>query len=363
VRLAVTAVFFLNGAAFASWYARLPPIQDDLDLGPGLVGIALLGAPIGLLCAQPAVGAVIARRGSRPLLVLSPLAFLSVALPALAVDVVTLLLAVVVVGALNGALDIAMNAQGVAVERAIGRRMFTSLHAAFSFGALAGALLAAAAAGAGVDPLPHLLAVAAGSAVVAAALRPRFLRDDADADAAAPRFARPSRRLAALGAVAFCALIAEGAVFDWSAIFLAGPAGASPGTAPLALAAFSLTMGVGRLAGDPLAERLGSRAVATGGLGLAATGLGLALLAAAPAPSAAGFAVMGIGLAAVFPLALRAAGSGPDLAAVSTLGYTGLLAGPPLIGLVAEGVGLRAALGLIVALCAVAALLARRLPE
>ncbi|MGH2763649.1 MAG: MFS transporter, partial [Thermoleophilaceae bacterium] len=256
-RLAVTAIFFLNGAAFASWYARLSAIQDDLGLGPGLVGLALLGAPLGLLVAQPAVGGVIARRGSRPLLLLAPLIMLTVVLPAVAVSFATLLLAVVVVGAANGALDIAMNAQGVAVERATRTRLFTSLHAAFSFGALAGAAGAGALASTGLDPLPHLAIVAVLAALVAAALRPALLRDEGSADAAAARFARPTRRLAALGTIAFCALLAEGAVFDWSSIYLAEQADAGAGLAPLGLAAFSLTMGVGRLAGDALAERLG----------------------------------------------------------------------------------------------------------
>jgi hypothetical protein len=117
---------FPNGAVFSSWYARLAAIQDRLGLGPGLIGLALLGAPLGLLLAQLAIGGVIARRGSQPLLLLAPLISLTVVLPALAVDFTTLLLAVVIVGVANGVLDIAMNAHGVAVERATQTRLFTS---------------------------------------------------------------------------------------------------------------------------------------------------------------------------------------------------------------------------------------------
>jgi predicted MFS family arabinose efflux permease len=365
-RAAVTTIFFLNGAAFSSWYARLPAIQDDLGLGPGLIGLALLGAPAGLLLAQPAVGGAIARRGSRPLLVLAPLFFLAVLLPALAINVATLLVAVLVAGAANGALDIAMNAQGVAVERATGTRLFTSLHAAFSFGALAGAGAAGAIASTGLEPLPHLAMVAVFAAIIAAALRPAFLRDEASADAKAARLARPDRRLAGLGAIAFCALLAEGAVFDWSSIYLDGEAGAAPGLAPLGLAAFSLTMGIGRLAGDTIAERLGAGRVASAGLVLAGAGLALALVTATPPGGLIGFALMGFGLANAFPLTLRASEgarsgpTGPALAAVSTVGYMGFLLGPPAIGLVAEATGLRASLGLVVALCVAAALLALR---
>jgi MFS family permease len=157
-RVSITGTFFLHGAVFTSWYARLPAIQERLDLTPGQLGIALFGAPAGLLVAQPAIGALAARTGSRPIVAAAPLYIGAVMLPALAVDTVTLLLALVLVGAASGVLDIAMNAQGLAVERASGRHLFSSLHAAFSFGALAGA--AAAASAAGVAALPFLAASA-----------------------------------------------------------------------------------------------------------------------------------------------------------------------------------------------------------
>ena len=134
-RISVTGVFFLSGAVFTSWYARLPAIQAELELTPGELGVALLGAPVALLLAQPVVGAVAARRGSRTLVAVAPLYIAAVVLPALAVNAVTLLVATFIVGAASGSLDIAMNAQGVAVERAAGRRLFNSFHAAFSFGA------------------------------------------------------------------------------------------------------------------------------------------------------------------------------------------------------------------------------------
>jgi hypothetical protein len=285
-----------------------------------------------------------------------------VVLPALAVDMVTLLLAVLVVGAANGVLDIAMNAQGVAVERALGKRLFSSLHAAFSFGGLAGAGIAAAVAAAGVDPLPHLAVNGAVSAAVAVVLARGLVRDEGQTGG--PHFARPSRRLAVLGAIAFCALMAEGSVFDWSGVYLADETGASAGAAPLGLAVFSLTMGVGRLMGDRLAELTDAAAAVRGGSLIAALGIGVALAVPEPAAAIAGFALMGLGLSVVFPLALRAAGvhgdgAGPALAAVSTVGYVGFLTGPPLIGALADASSLRAALSLVVGLCLVAALFAR----
>jgi predicted MFS family arabinose efflux permease len=192
------------------------------------------------------------------------------------------------------------------------------------------------------------------------------LSDEGSADATAARLARPTGRLVALGAIAFCALLAEGAVFDWSSIYLAAETEAAPGVAPLGLAAFSLAMGVGRLAGDRLAARAGPGRLASGGLVLAGAGLAIALATGTPAGGLAGFALMGLGLANAFPITLLAAEeqgrgpTGPALAAVSTVGYLGFLLGPPAIGLLAEATGLREALMLIVPLCALAAVIAAR---
>jgi predicted MFS family arabinose efflux permease len=365
-RAAVTAVFFLNGMVFVSWYSRMPSIQDRLDLGTGALGLALLGAPLGLLLAQPLTGALAATVGSRRLVAAAPLLLAAGIAPALAVDGPTLALAALVAGAANGALDVSMNVEGLAVERAGDKRIFNSLHAAFSFGALAGAAIGGLAASAGLEPLPHLaIVVAVGAAagwVASLGLPPA----EAEPPPRGPRFARPSRRLVALGAIAFCALLAEGAVFDWSGIFMRREAGAALGLAPAGLAAFNLAMGFGRLSADAAAERLGSVRLGQAGALIAAAGLGAALLLSTAAGSIAGFAVMGGGLAALFPLALRAAGydpatSGPAVAAVSSVGYAGLLTGPPVIGVLAEGLGLTGALACVCGLLAVAAALAPQL--
>jgi len=365
-RLAITGIFFLNGAIFSAWYARLPAIQDGLALRPGQIGIALLGAPAGLLLVQPAIGALVARRGSRALVAAAPLYMLTAALPAVAVDLPTLVLAVFLAGAANGALDIAMNANGLVVERQAGRPLFSSMHAAFSFGALTGAAAAGAFAALGIQPLAHLLAWGGAGAIAALALIRHLLKDMPVGRApGARRLARPSRRLAVLSAIAFCVLLAEGAVFDWSGIFVATETGARESVAALGLAAFSLTMGAGRLGGDALCARIGAVALARIGAVVAATGLGLALIVASTPVALAGLGLMGVGLSVVFPLTLRAAGRdrAQELAAVSAIGYTGFLFGPPLIGLLAELGDLRSALALAVTACAVAALLAPALRE
>jgi MFS family permease len=259
-----------------------------------------------------------------------------------------------------------MNLQGLAVEKLGSKRMFNSLHASFSFGALLGALAGGAAAAAGMSPLTHLALVALTGAAAAAVAARGLLPADAEPRTEGPRFARPSRRLAALGAVAFGTLLAEGAVFDWSGILLARETDASPALVPAGLAAFNLAMGFGRLSADRVSERFGSVVVGQAGALLAAAGLGAALAVGTTAAAIAGFAVMGVGVAALFPLALRAAGYDPDLAgpavaAVSTLGYAGFLTGPPTIGLLAEAVGLPGALTFVCALLVVVAALASHL--
>jgi MFS family permease len=230
---------------------------------------------------------------------------------------------------------------------------------------VAGAATAGAVAALGASPALHLTAL---GAILAAAAYPAgrgLLPAHLDAVPHGPTLTAPSRALAALGLVAFCCLLAEGAVFDWSAVYLRRTLEAGEATAAAGLAAFSLTMGLGRMAGDRLADQLGPVALARGGAALAGTSFALALVAATPAAAIAGFALLGAGLAAVFPLALAAAAArsprspaAPAIAAVSTAGYLGLVCGPPAIGLASGLVGLVGALGVLVALCAVVVLLA-----
>jgi MFS family permease len=204
---------------------------------------------------------------------------------------------------------------------------------------------------------------------VASAVAIREFLPDAPEARSGPAFARPSRPLAALGAVALCALLAEGAMNDWSAVYLDEEHGAGPGVAAAGLAVFSVAMGLGRLAGDNLADRAGPRRLARGGLVLTAAAFAAAAAAPGPAATFAAFVALGLGLAAVYPLCLRAAAASPDvssaaaIAAVTTTGYTGFLAGPPLVGFVAEASSLRTSFAVVGALCLVAAVLARAVAQ
>ncbi len=364
-RFAVTLIFALNGLTFASIFSRMPTIQERAGIGDGELGLALVFLTGGLLLSQVLAGALIARYGSRPVVTLGLAGWALALVPvALAESFAALALGLALVGLANGQLDVSMNVHGLTVERGLGRAMFTGLHAAFSFGGLAGAALAGLVAGLSVGVPAHLAAVALLTAAVAVFTRERLLPPGADAAPEGPLLALPSRALLAVGAFAFCVLLAEGAINDWSAVYLASEVGTADSVAALGLAAFSLAMGVGRLYGDRLIERIGARRLARAGGSVAACGIGLALLTRAPVPALAGFAVAGIGLSALFPLALRGAAErgeavGPSVAAVAGCGYLGLLSGPPAVGGLSALAGLRSALLLVLAMCLVAVVLAR----
>ena len=263
----------------------------------------------------------------------------------------------VVQGMAMGALDVSMNAHGVAVETRYERPILASFHAAFSLGGLAGGAGAALAAGVGLDVRLHLALVAAASLVVGLLWSRRFLGADVDAvGAAEPTFVRPPAKLVPLGLLAFACLLIEGASGDWSGVYLRDELGTSAAVAALGFTGFSVTMTAGRIVGDRLVDRFGSITVVRAGGVIAAGGFTLALLAATPAAAIAGFACLGAGMSGVVPIVFRAAGRVPGmapqlgLAAVSSTGYLGFMVGPPVIGGIAELVGLPSALILLVLL-------------
>jgi predicted MFS family arabinose efflux permease len=361
----VAATFVTLGAGGGSWATRIPAVQHRIGLSAAELGVALFGLGFGSLLSMPLAGLLIARLGSRPVLRGTALLFaVSIALPALAWSLPSLWIALTLFGAAQGALDVSMNAHGVAVEHAYERPILASFHAAFSAGALLGAALGALAAGVGVDARVHLAAIAALVLLSSLASAPFLLPAERDRGAAGQRFSlRVPRQLVAVGAVAFLCLLAEGAASDWSAVYLAGPLGASPDLAAAGFAGFAAAMMLGRVAGDRLVTALGEVVLVRAGALLAAVGMGLGLIAGNVAIAIVAFACLGAGVAGVVPVVFRAAATHPDvpagigLAAVSTAGYTGFLLGPPVIGTLASLTTLPRALGAIVlATAAIAAL-------
>ncbi|XVQ09836.1 MFS transporter [Spirillospora sp. CA-255316] len=364
-RRAVAAVFALNGAVFASWVPRIPEVKAALGLGDAELGAALAGPALGAVIAMAAAGALVVRLGSRPVTRVSLAAFC--ALPALvgpAPSGPALFAALAAWGAAMGCLDVAMNSAGMAVQRLYGRPIMSGLHACFSGGALAGVAAGSVAAHLSV-PVPVHLAGGGAIALAAGLVVTRgLLPADHDAQAHGPALARPTGRLLLLSALAFAALLSEGAVADWSAVYLRETLHTGAGTAGAGYAAFAVAMTVGRLAGDRMVARFGPVRVVgvLGGVSAAALGAALAI-GAAPA-AFAGLAALGLGLACVVPVVFTAAAHvtdapGPAIATVSTCGYLGFIAGPPLIGAIAQLIGLGPALGLVAALAGLMALSAR----
>lgn len=364
---AVGALFGVSGMALANWFPRIPETRAALGLSYDQLGLALFAVGGGAMLSMPIAGWLIGRIGSFGIVRAMAVGMcLSLPLVALASSLPALAGALLLFGMLAGATDVAMNAQAAHGEHRTGRVFLSMLHGVFSLGALLGAATGAGAAALGM-PLDIHLGLVAIVLLATVLVANRFLLPDRGGSAAvAPAFALPHGALWWLGLIAFSALLVEGAVADWSAVFLRDVYAAGPQAAATGFVAFSLTMAAGRLAGDRVDGRIGSvRLLRLCGV-LAAIGMGLALAGGGTWIAVFGFALVGVGNSVVFPIMIRRAsrlgtmGAGAGIAAVATAGYTGLLTGPPVIGLVAEQTGLRVALTLLVVLSLAIAVLAAR---
>ncbi|HEX5740998.1 MAG TPA: MFS transporter [Pilimelia sp.] len=354
-RPAVAAFFFSLGLGFGSWAVRIPDIQCQLGLGSGALGAALLAIPVGSLVGMPLVGWWCGRSHSARVLRLSGVLFAaSVALPAWVGTLGGLAAALAVLGFGNGALGVAMNVQGSLLERRIGRSIMSSFHGVFSLGGMIGALGGGAMDSTGMTARVHLSAVAGVLVTLAAVAGLGVKTAPADGGRPTRSLALHSRRVLAGGVGAFCVLFGEGAVTDWSAIYLKSELRAET-LAGAGYAAFAGAMALGRFGGDRLAARLGAHRLVVLGGWLGAAGITVGVLVPEPAVVVAGLGLMGAGLSVIYPQIVSAAGRAPDvspdaaIASVSTVGYLGFLVGPPVIGGLAEFGSLRVALLLVAA--------------
>jgi fucose permease len=364
-RLAVAAMFVVNGSYFGTWAARIPAIEAQLALSAADLGIALLAIAAGAVFIMPLVGRLAAQHGSRPGMI-AGVVLMTVTLPLAAImpNLLTLVVMLALLGVGSGFLDISMNAHGLVVERRYGRPILSSFHGVWSVGGLAGAALGALFAGAGLPPVVHFTIVAVIVGCLGLVATRWLLPRDVDrVDEPAP-LRLPPRPIAMLGILAFGGLLAEGAVGDWSALYMTRSLGTDEATGALGFAAFALFMTVGRFGGDWLVERLGPVAMMRAGGVLAAGGIAVAIAVGHPVAAIVGFAAAGLGLASLVPLVFRAGGSHPSvpsgvgIAGVATVGYTGFLAGPPAVGFAAQAFSLPVALWIVVALAAMLAVFA-----
>ncbi|MGW5652242.1 MFS transporter [Streptomyces humi] len=365
---AIAALFCSLGFQYATWASRIPAIKADLGLTAAEVGVLLMAAGIGAVASFPLVPVLMRRLGSARLSLLSALCLTLLLLGlALAPDYPVALLVMVADGVCVGCLNVAMNAQGTALETRYERNAMARLHATFSAGSLLAALLASGM-NAATSSVPAHFAVAAAVLVLLAALaRPGLLTDEAPA---APKQSRsrtgwslPSRvTLWMCCAMAF-GTVTEGAMNDWSALYLKEVARSTAALAPMGIAVFSGMMVLARLFADGWRTRWGDGRVVLFGSALAAAGLAFALVSGGVVTALLGFACVGLGCAAVTPCVyVAAAKQGSEaLALVAAMGTTGLLAGPPLIGFVAGSSSLVWGLAVVATAAVVVALSSTRI--
>jgi len=342
-RVATSVIFAVHGAVTGTFAARLPWLADHVGVSAGGLGVALLMPGIGALAAMPLSGRLTHRYDLRSLTrILILMWCAALVLPALPTSLPVLCAALAVYGAAAGVADVAMNAQAVVIEQGYGRSVMSAFHGFWSVGGLAGAAAAVLAARHGVDARVHFAATAAVLSLVTLIAATRLLphRPEPEVDAP-PAFALPTGAVLPIGLIGLCAVFAEGAGLDWSAVYVRDVLGNSAGTAAATVAVFSISMAVARFAGDRVVRRLGPVATVQLAALCAAVGALAVVLGRHVVPVMAGFGVLGAGIAVVVPLVFAAAGRldehpGRNLAGVAGIAYGSGLIAPGVIGGIAH---------------------------
>jgi len=367
-RIAVKLIFFINGFVHANLAARFPKVQELFSIDNGILGFVLLATSVGAFIAMPFTGWLIMRNGSRRITIISVFVYcIVVPLIPIMPGLAGLVFIFFSMGLTAGMLDVSMNAQAVMVEQQHGKPIMTSFHALFSIGMVAGGGCGALFVKLNTTLFTHLSTVIGLSLLGAAWARYHLIHDKPkEKIAEGPAFRLPNAAMVSIGVIAFCCMLGEGAMADWSTNYMENIAHADKAMAPIGLSAFALAMTIGRLFGDSARIRFGDRNLMIG-CGLISTiGLLLTLTFIHPYAVILGLFVTGIGLSSIVPIAYSIAGNTKDLspgvglAMVTTVGYSGFLFGPPLIGLIADLHSLRISLGLVVILFVIMTILSAR---
>jgi fucose permease len=369
-RWATTGVFFVNGAAIGTWVAQIPWIQQRFDLSEGSMGLVIVGMSLAVVVAFPIAGQAVVKHGSGRMVWVGGIATaLAVNLAVLAPHPALVAGGLFVLGGASATMDVSMNSHGVGVERCLERPIMSSLHAGWAFGGVAGASFAALLSALGADPrvTVALASVLMLGALVASA---RNIGPGSAAEGEkAPRFTLPSRGVALIAVLCLLVMLTEGAMADWGGLYLSQDLGADTALAALAFAFFTAGMTVGRLFGDWINRLAGPVTLLRWGALLTGIPLAAMLLIAQPAAALLGLFAIGLGVSNGVPLMFSAAGRqrdtlpGPGIAAVSSMGSLGFLAGPPLIGFLAGATSLPFALATLTLGSAAVFALARRAVE
>ncbi|RFU45213.1 MFS transporter [Paraburkholderia sp. DHOC27] len=355
-RFATLAVFLANGFGIGAWAVEVPRIKEHLALSDASLGIALFSFALGAIVAMPLAGRLAPHLGSGRATALLGAAFvIALPLPALAPSLPILCLVLLLLGAANGAMDVSMNGHASAIETVWKAPIMSSFHAAWSAGGLLGAATGAMIQKGGIGVAGGLLLPDVFIAVLVISAAVLALHDVGPRvkAAAGSAFALPSGAVLKLAALAFMCMMMEGAVADWSAVFLRSALNGEASVAALGYSAFAFSMAACRIVGDVSVRRFGSSAVVRLGGLIAAGGLALVLALPSTVTACLGFALVGIGLANIVPVIFSAAGRSTATPALgvsmaATAGYAGFLVGPPVIGFGAGFMGLRLALSVLV---------------
>jgi predicted MFS family arabinose efflux permease len=361
---AVRLHFFLSGALFASWGVQVPAVKLHYALGDQALAIAMLAAGVGAVATLTQAGRLVGRYGPR-LVAIASGALCAVSLAALFVthEYAVLLLLMLAFGVGTSLFDVSINAAASDLERLSGRTLMSGFHGMFSLGGMAGAAIGSALLAQQVAPTVHLVSASALSLAAIVVAGMVMLRTVAGDTQEGQRFELPRGALALLGMLAALGLIAEGAMYDWSVLYMTQDLHSEPGFAALAYASFSAAMASARFGGDWVRERVAPAVLMSLSAALAAVAMAVVLMVANPVVALIGFALVGLGFANVVPVLFSAAAKVDEnpahgIAAVASLGYLGMMAGPPLVGVIAEHASLTWGLASVAVFAAVLSLAA-----
>lgn len=347
-RIAVGVVFFLHGLCFASWASRIPTIQENLHLTSSALGAVLFALPVGFFVSLPFAGWLVGRLGSKRVVIVAAVLY-SVALVCVGASptVLALVCCLFCYGFFANLLNISINTQAVVVERLYQQKLMATFHGLWSLAGFAGAAIGAWMMAHAVPPAHHYILLCVIILLVISTCAFYLVSQDDVTGEKLPLFALPDRALISLGLIAFCSMIVEGAMFDWSGVYFSNVVQVDAAYTGLGYTTFMIAMAGMRFVADRLSGRFGlKRILQVSGL-LTTLGLLTAVLFPAVLPSLAGFFLIGMGVSSVVPLVFSAAGKsktlspGVAIAAVSSLGFMGMLIGPPIIGFIAEATSLR----------------------
>jgi len=353
-RIAVSVFFFIAGLTFSTWASRIPDIKDKLHLSEAGLGSVLFALPVGLMASLLLSGWLVSKYGSRRIVIGAAIVYPAILVVlAIASSIFQLVVGLFFFGLIANFVNIAMNTQAVGVEILYRRSIMASFHGLWSLAGFAGAAFGTFFVSQSISPFVHFSLVAIASGLLVLVSYRSTLPAAADVQNKQPIFVRPDKHILILGLIAFCCMVCEGAMADWSGVYFKKVVETAAAYTTLGYVAFTGTMATGRFLGDWLVTKFGVKKVLQWSGTLIAAGLLLAVLFPNIITATAGFLFVGFGVSSVVPIAYGLAGRsntmspGMALSAVSTIGFLGFLIGPPMIGFIAEASSLRFSFALI----------------